>query len=139
MEPPRFPVTPVHVFFEEFSQLPLTNIRRFHLDTEGWEPVHWPRSGPRVFHHLSSFHTLEAFTIGHEADLSFLLSPLLSNPSAFPSLKTLAFLNCDLSEDFTEELGRLLPIARAPLRPGYVGSSSSTEMESSLALVQFIN
>jgi len=24
---------------EEFPRLPLTNVRRFHLDTEGWEPI----------------------------------------------------------------------------------------------------
>ena len=89
--------------FEEFPRLHLTNIRRFHLNTEGWEPS---RAGPRVFHHLSFFPTLETFTIEDETNLSRLLSPLLSNPSASPSLKTLGFLDCVIPEDFMEELVR---------------------------------
>ena len=91
--------------FIEFPQLPLTNIRQLHLDTAGWR-LNQPTPNPRVFHHLSSFPTLEAFTVGWETDLSSLLSPLLSNPSSSPTLKTLAFLSCDLSENFMEELTR---------------------------------
>ena len=91
--------------FEEFPRLPLTNILRFHLDTKEWKLLQ-PLPGHRVFHHLSSFPTLETLTIGRETDLSRLLSPLLSKPSSSPSLKTLAFLNCDVSEDFMEELAR---------------------------------
>jgi len=91
--------------FVEFPRLPLTNVRRFHLDTLGWQ-VTRPPPGPRVFHHLSSFPTLETFSLKNETDLSRLLSPLLSNPSSSPSLETLAFLDCDLSKDFMEELTR---------------------------------
>ena len=91
--------------FVEFPRFTLTNIRRFHLNTRGWELIR-PSPGPRVFHHLSSFPALETLTIGWETDLFRLLSPLLSNPSSSPSLETLAFLNCDLSEEFVEGLIR---------------------------------
>ena len=91
--------------FVEFPRLPLTNVRRFHLDTHGWELIR-PSPGPRVFHHLSSFPTLETFTIGRETDLLRLLSPLLSNPSASPFLKTLGFQDCILTEGFMGELTR---------------------------------
>ena len=89
--------------FVEFPRLPLTNIRQFHVDTYGWELIQ-PSPGPRVFHHLSSFPALETFTIGRETDLTRFLSPLLSNPSASPSLKTLGFQDCLLTEVFMEEL-----------------------------------
>ena len=91
--------------FVEFPRLPLTNIRRFHLDTYGWELIR-PSPGHRVFHHLSSFPALETFTVGSETDLLRLLSPLLSNPSASPSLKTLGFEGCLLTEGFMEGLIR---------------------------------
>ena len=55
--------------FAEFPRLPLSNIRRFHLDTYGWELIQ-PPPGPRVFHYLSSFPALEIFTVGHNTDLS---------------------------------------------------------------------
>ena len=59
-----------------------------------------------MFHHLSSFPALETFTIGRETDLLCLLSPLLSNPSVSPLLKTLGFQDCPLTEEFMEELMR---------------------------------
>ena len=83
----------------EFPLLPLANIRHFHLDAYGWGSF-----GPIVFHHLSSFPTLETFTIENGTDLSHLLSALLSNPSVSPSLRTLAFFNCIFTEKFMKEL-----------------------------------
>jgi len=61
-----------------------------------------------VFHHLSSFPVLKTFTIGRETDLLRLLSPLLSNPSASPSLKTLGFQDCLLTEGFMKGLVRFV-------------------------------
>jgi hypothetical protein len=95
--------SPWEVPFVEFPSLPLTNIRRLHLDTRTWDWLR-PRPGPAVFHHLSFFPILETLTIECDADLSRLLSPLLSNPSSSPSLKTLAFLGCIIAEDFMGEL-----------------------------------
>ena len=94
--------------FVEFPALPpLTNIREFRL-------IHrtslLPPPGPEVSHQLSSFPALETLAIecGVECntDLSDALSPLLSKPSAHPSLKTLAFLNCAIADEFVEELTR---------------------------------
>jgi len=91
--------------FTEFPRLPLADIRKLHVDTRDWARI-WPPPDSKVFHHLSSFPALETFTIGYDTDMSLLLSPLLSTLSASPSLKTLAFLNCEISEDFMEELVR---------------------------------
>ena len=56
---------------------------------------------------LSFFPALETLAIECETSVPYLLSALLSNPSSSPSLKTLAFLDCNLSEQFMEELTRL--------------------------------
>ena len=94
--------------FVEFPALPaLTSIREFRL-------IHrtllLPPPGPEVSHRLSSFPALETLAIECDVecntDLSDALSPLLSNPSAHPSLKTLAFLNCVITDEFLEELMR---------------------------------
>ena len=55
--------------FAEFPRPPLSSVRRFYLDTYGWELIQ-PPPGPRVFHHLSSFPALEIFTVGHNTGLS---------------------------------------------------------------------
>ena len=87
--------------FIEFPRLPLTNVRRLHLDIRGW----WKKiRPPTVFHHLSLFPALEMFVIQCDADLPQLLSPLFSNTSSSPSLKALAFLGCIIAEGFMEEL-----------------------------------
>jgi hypothetical protein len=89
--------------FVEFPRLPLTNVRRLHLDTRSW----WKKiQPPTVFHHLSFFPALETFFIQCDADLPQLLSALFSNPSSSPSLKALVFLNCIIAEEFMEELTR---------------------------------
>ena len=90
--------------FAEFPLLPLTNIREFRLirRTSGLEE--FPLN-PTVFP-PSSLPALETLVIEREITASHLLSALFSNPSSSPSLKTLAFFNCDLDEVFMEELTR---------------------------------
>lgn len=88
--------------FVEFPLLPLTHVREFRL-------VHRlpGRKGrtlsPLVFDQ-SSFPALEILVVDCETSVSYLLSALLSNPSSPPALKTLAFMNCDLTKDFMEGL-----------------------------------
>jgi hypothetical protein len=91
--------------FVEFPRLPLTDIRKLHLDTCGWESIQFPPV-PAVFHHMSSFPALEELTIECDTDLSCLLSRLFSNPSSSPLLQALAFLGCTVTEEFMKELTR---------------------------------
>jgi len=91
------------VDFAEFTLLPLTNVREFHLSHRR---VMWMYALCPVMFHPSSFPALETLIIECDINASYVLSALLSNPSSSPSLKTLAFLDCDLSEDFMEELTR---------------------------------
>ena len=90
--------------FVEFPRLSLTHIQEFRLvhrvpGGEGYTP------SPIVFDQ-SSFPALQILTVDCETSVSHLLSALFSNPSFPPSLKTLAFLNCDLDEDFMGKLTR---------------------------------
>jgi hypothetical protein len=86
------------------SSLSFANIREFHLRcSEQQGSV----TSPRVFH-PSSFPALETLAIKHDTDVPATLSALLSTPASYPLLKTLAFLNCDLSEDFMKELARFV-------------------------------
>ena len=66
--------------------------------------------GPEVAHRLASFPALETFAIEcdiqHNNDVSDAFSPLMSNPSAYPSLKPLAFLNCVITDEFMKGLTR---------------------------------
>jgi len=78
----------------EFSVLPLTNIRKFRLVRSIWS---------EDFHPLP-FPALETFIVAHDTDLSGLFSNLFSDPSLLPSLKTLEFWDCILTEEFMEEL-----------------------------------
>ena len=82
--------------FAEFSVLPLTDIKELHL----------AHSDPSVVFHPSSFPVLETLTIECNTDVSHLFSALLPDPSFFPSLRTLKFLDCVITEEFTEELTR---------------------------------
>jgi hypothetical protein len=93
-----FPSPEGHVV--TFPPLPLIGIREFRLIHE-WEPE--STTGPPVFH-PPSFPALETLVIHCKSNVSRILSALFSNPSSSPSLKTLAFLNCYLSDDFMEEL-----------------------------------
>jgi len=87
-------------FFVEFPLLPLANVREFRL-------IHRKSSNPPplnpVTNYLSFFPSLETLAVECETGIPQ-LSTLLSNPSSPPSLTTLAFFNCDLSEDFMGEL-----------------------------------
>ena len=91
--------------FAELSRLPLANIRRIYLDTSR-RGLGEPFFGSVAFRHLSSFPSLETFIIKCKTNLLHLLFTSLSNPSASPSLKTLAFLDCTLTEEFMKELTR---------------------------------
>jgi len=90
--------------FAEFPLLPLTNIREFRLIRRTSELEEFPLN-PTVFP-PSSLPALEALVIEREITPLQLLSTLFSNPSSSPSLKTLAFFNCDLDEGFMEALTR---------------------------------
>ena len=82
-----------------FPPAHLTDVREFrHL---GSGMVSYPLK-PVAF--VLALPALEALTIKCEHVLSPLFSTLFSNPSSSPSLKTLAFLDCTLGEDFMEEL-----------------------------------
>ena len=82
--------------FAEFSVLPLTDIKELHL-------VH---NDPSVVFHPSSFPALETLTIECNTDVSHLFSALFPDPSLFPSLRTLKFLDCVITEEFMEELNQ---------------------------------
>ena len=82
--------------FAESSVLPLTDIKELHL-------VH---SDPSVVFHPSSFPALETLTIECNTDVSHLFSALFPDPSLFPSLRTLKFLDCVITEEFMEELNQ---------------------------------
>ena len=82
--------------FAEFSVLPLANIRELHLVYGGL---------PITFN-MSSFPALEALTLKCVTGVSRLFSILLSDPSLFPSLKILRFLECFITAEFMEELTR---------------------------------
>jgi len=82
--------------FVEFPVLPLTNVQDLRL-------VH--SESPIIFH-PSSFPALEMFSVERGTDIPHLLSALFSNPSVPPSLKTLEFWNCIITEEFMEELTR---------------------------------
>ena len=94
--------------FVEFPVLPpLTDVREFRF-------IHRtlliPPPGPELSQRLASFPALETFAIEcdveYDTDLSDALSPLMSNDLDHPSLKTLAFLNCVITEEFMDGLTR---------------------------------
>ena len=82
--------------FAEFSVLPLADIRELHLKLAHEElPITF---GP------SSFPALKALILKWVTGVSPLFSALLPDPSFFPSLKTLGFFGCAITEEFIEEL-----------------------------------
>jgi hypothetical protein len=89
--------------FGELRLLPLTNVREFRLKNRRPEGV---RNLDPVVFKPSVFPALETFAIDCDIQISQFLSALLSNPSFSPSLRTLAFLNCDFSGDSLEALTR---------------------------------
>ena len=91
--------------FPDLHLLPLTNVREFrilHLKT-----VLGTAPDPLIFH-PPLFPSLEALAIECDPeckpDVRRILSSLLSNPTSSPLLKTVAFFNCGLSEEFMEEI-----------------------------------
>ena len=89
--------------FTEFPLLPLANIREVHLMHRTPKDISQNAVHPQVFP-SSGFPALETLTVDCETGVLQLLSALFSNPSCTPLLKTLAFLNCNLGEEFMEEL-----------------------------------
>ena len=90
----------VEDLFVEFPLLPLDDIRTFYLRYSD-RSYHIPTAFPPL-----AFPTLEVLAIERETDVSRLLSAVFSDPSSSPSLKTLAFLDCRLDEEFMVELTR---------------------------------
>ena len=89
--------------FEEFPLFPLANIQEFHLVHR--KPKGTPRIALRALvFDQSPFPALETLAVDCETSVSNLLSALFSNPSFPPLLKTIAFLNCRLNEEFMEAL-----------------------------------
>ena len=93
--------------FAEFTMLPLTNVRVFSLILLRPLGLRETSVSPITFP-PPSLSALETLTIECKStfDVSRLFSPLFSNPSSFPSLKILAFLDCDLDEGFMKALTR---------------------------------
>ena len=87
--------------FADFLFLHLTNVREFRLSHRR---AMWMHPLSPIAFHPSSFPALETLGIECDINISYVLSALLSNPPSSPSLRTLAFLDCDISEDFMEEL-----------------------------------
>ena len=92
---------------DPFSELPLppfslTSVRDFRLLHRRSEQAPSPLK-PTVFHPLL-FPAIETLAVSCETSISHLLSILFSNPASSPSLKTLAFLDCNITEDFIKEL-----------------------------------
>lgn len=87
--------------FVEFPLLPLDKIQTLRLKHGTMCPrfLLSPKALP-----FSSFPALETFVIEGERDVSCLLSDLFSNPSPSRSLKTLAFLDCNINGEFMDKL-----------------------------------
>ena len=83
------------------SPLSFAKIRELHLE-RGVSVT-----SPRAFD-PSLFPALEALAIKRYTNALVGLSALLSTPASSPLLKTLAFLDCDLSDDFMKELTRFV-------------------------------
>ena len=93
----------MEVPFTEFPLLPLNDVQTFHLEYQNPAGI-FSMPGPITFPPLS-FPALETLVIKHGTDMSRLFSAFFSDPSAAPSLTTLAFLDCNLhSRKFMEEL-----------------------------------
>ena len=91
--------------FPDFHHLPLTNVhdlRLVHFDSANNIIPASPAFHPPLFPSLETL-TIEC-NIQCGTDVRRVLSTLLSNPASSPLLKTLAFLNCALSEELMEEL-----------------------------------
>jgi hypothetical protein len=88
----------------ELPLFSLANVREFRLKHHTPKRLR-PSPNFPVFD-LASFPVLETLAVECDTDVLRFLSALVQNPSASPSLKTLAFLNCIITEDFMEKLVR---------------------------------
>ena len=86
--------------FTGFPPAYLTNVREFRY----YGPA--SLTAPPFAFSPPALPALETLVIKCETILSHLFSILFSNPSSPPSLKILAFLDCNLDENFMEELTR---------------------------------
>ena len=84
--------------FGESPRFPPNNIREFRLGRRA------PPLPTEI--DLSSFPSLEVLVISDSTDVSRALSTLLPSPKSSPMPKTLAFLNCIITEDFMDELAQ---------------------------------
>ena len=91
------------VSFTDLAVLPLANVREVRLYYR--KAKRTTTSKPPVFS-PSYFPALEILTVDCNADIPDVLSVFLSNSPPSPFLKTIGFLNCDLSEDFMERLAK---------------------------------
>jgi len=92
--------------FSEFHLLHLTHVRAFHFVRR--EVVRNPaenpdRPSPNEFL-PSSFPALETLAIEREIHTPILFAAIFSNPPTPPSLKIIAFLDCQLDDGFLEAL-----------------------------------
>lgn len=90
--------------FEEFPSLPLANVREFRLRHHA-PPRLRTSLNPPVFN-PSSFPALETLAVECDTNILHFLSALLPHPSAMPSLKTLAFFNCVITDELMEKLAQ---------------------------------
>ena len=88
--------------FAEFSLFQLTNIKTFRLTRRALGPTMGAQA--RIAFPPLALPALETLAVEHELDVLHLLSALFADPSAFPSLKTMAFLDCHIDEACMEAL-----------------------------------
>ena len=74
-------------------------VREFHTRTYSLEHLSWP---------LQRLPALEALALSQTPLSPGLLSALAEEPPLCPSLKTIAFFDCDVTEDVIKELGAVL-------------------------------
>ena len=91
--------------FAKFPLFQLTNVKAFRLVRRALGL--WEAQTLLAFPPLA-LQALETLTIEHELAVPHLLSTLFADPSASPSLKTLAFLGCHLDEFCMEALTKFV-------------------------------
>ena len=96
---------PAEAPFTEFPLPTLNNIQTFHLKRNVLDPRARPRFAPTSLP-LSFLPALEMLVIEREMDALHLLWILFSNPSSSRSLKTLAFFDCYIDDEFMRGLIR---------------------------------
>ena len=93
----------LEVSFADVAVFPLTNVREVRLQyRKGTTKTSFE---PPVFD-PSYFPALDTLTVDCDVNVLRVLSDLLSNSPPSPSLKTIGFLNCDLSNHLMEKLAR---------------------------------